>query len=467
MAFWRPFDTDNQQCEVNNISELNNEQNLNNKPELNNVSENEGWQFANHHLHIQSQQLVSNIYDCLKKENAEKSENFIINRICELTKLSHSTVYRIVKRDVIEPSAKRKRNAETSKNLDDFTKDVIRRVVYNFYGENKVPTLEAIQIKLQEYEDYRYSSLETLRSILIQCGFKYKKLDSRMIIMESPRIVLLRQEYLRKIREYRELGKTIIYLDETWYDTHDVVKYGWIDNSKNCTLNTPCSRGKRVIILHAGNENGFVPNALLLSAKNIKQSCADYHEDMTSTLFEEWFTNKLLPNISPNSVIVMDNASYHSRQLNKIPNLSTKKADILSFMRSKNLSIPEKIPVKKELLKIIKSKNFQRQYVIDNLAEQHGHVVLRLPPYYCVFNPIELIWANLKSHVRKLNQSPNLSSSILNNIRVVVNDLDETDVWKNSVAHVISQEKEYCILPNINPIIIDVGSDSSSDLNSD
>lgn len=36
----------------------------------------------------------------------------------------------------------------------------------------------------------------------------------------------------------------IIYLDETCYGTHDVVKYGWIDNSKKCTLNAPCPRGK-------------------------------------------------------------------------------------------------------------------------------------------------------------------------------------------------------------------------------
>jgi hypothetical protein len=71
--------------------------------------------------------------------------------------------------------------------------------------------------------------------------------------------------------------------------------------------------GKRITILHAGSENDWVPNALLLSAKKIKDFRVDYDEDTTADLFEEWFKNKLLPNIPPTSVIVMDNATYHSR----------------------------------------------------------------------------------------------------------------------------------------------------------
>lgn len=52
---------------------------------------------------------------------------------------------------------------------------------------------------------------------------------------------------------------------------------------------------------------------VLLSAKNIVNTSADYQEDMTANLFETWFREQLLPNISANLVIVMDNASYHSR----------------------------------------------------------------------------------------------------------------------------------------------------------
>lgn len=64
-----------------------------------------------------------------------------------------------------------------------------------------------------------------------------------------------------------------------------------------CSLKRPCSGGKRVIVLHAGSNRGFVPNAFLLTAKNIIQSSAmivicDYHEDMTASLFEKWFNEQ-------------------------------------------------------------------------------------------------------------------------------------------------------------------------------
>jgi hypothetical protein len=31
------------------------------------------------------------------------------------------------------------------------------------------------------------------------------------------------------------------------------------------------------------------------------------------------------------------------------------------------------------------------KYAVDEMAKAHGHTVLRLPPYHCVFNPIELL----------------------------------------------------------------------------
>ena len=67
-----------------------------------------------------------------------------------------------------------------------------------------------------------------MRAILIDCGFEYKKTDNRMVIMESRRIVELRHEYLLKIKYYRQSNRYIVYLDETWFDTYDVVRYGWV-----------------------------------------------------------------------------------------------------------------------------------------------------------------------------------------------------------------------------------------------
>ena len=40
-----------------------------------------------------------------------------------------------------------------------------------------------------------------------------------------------------------------------------------------------------------------------------KKGSSDYHEEMDATSFEEWFEKKLLPGLSPNTLVVMDNAS--------------------------------------------------------------------------------------------------------------------------------------------------------------
>lgn len=87
--------------------------------------------------------------------------------------------------------------------------------------------------------------------------------------MESGRIVAWRYQYLTRLRTLRDAGCKVIFLDETWFDTHDVVKKGWDDLSCSCSLKAPASRGKRIMVLHAGGSDGWVPNSLFLSAKNI------------------------------------------------------------------------------------------------------------------------------------------------------------------------------------------------------
>ena len=42
--------------------------------------------------------------------------------------------------------------------------------------------------------------------------------------------------------------------------------------------------------------------------------------------------------------------------------------------------------------------------VIDNIAKKYGHEVIRLPPYHCDLNAIELIWADEKNYVAHENR---------------------------------------------------------------
>ena len=71
-------------------------------------------------------------------------------------------------------------------------------------------------------------------------------------------------------------------------------------------------------------------------------------------VFQTWVEQILLPELPKNSVVVMDNATFHKRQ------------------------------------------------AIITLLEQHGHSVLWLPPYSPDLNPIETTWAYIKARRRKL-----------------------------------------------------------------
>ena len=60
-----------------------------------------------------------------------------------------------------------------------------------------------------------------------------------------------------------------------------------------------------------------------------KKVTGDYHDEMTSEHFEEWFHDSLMPNIPANSLIVMDNAPYHCRRLEPVPTMSSRKQIII------------------------------------------------------------------------------------------------------------------------------------------
>lgn len=75
---------------------------------------------------------------------------------------------------------------------------------------------------------------------------------------------------------------------------------------------------------------------------------------MDSSLFEAWFESRLMCELPSNSILVMDNATFH------------------------------------------------RKAILISIAEKHGHRILFLPPYSPELNPIENFWAWLKAKLRKV-----------------------------------------------------------------
>lgn len=99
----------------------------------------------------------------------------------------------------------------------------------------------------------------------------------------------------------------------------------------------------------------------------------------------------------------MDNAPYHSVKKEKLPTSSTRKADIIKWLEDKG-EVVDNTMVIPELLDIFKRiKPLHNKYVIDELAKATNKTILRLPPYHCELNPIELAWSSIKNHVKMNN----------------------------------------------------------------
>jgi transposase len=138
-------------------------------------------------------------------------------------------------------------------------------------------------------------------------------------------------------------------------------------------------------VFYVGWKNGFVKGALKL--KDSKTTDEDYHREMDGHGFMNWFQKQLLPNLPQRSMIVMDNASYHG--LSDMPKSSNRVGVMKEWLDLKAIKYPHKA-TKKIVWKIIQSEK-GKHYRIDQIAKEQGHEVVRLPPYQCDLNPIELV----------------------------------------------------------------------------
>jgi len=116
-------------------------------------------------------------------------------------------------------------------------------------------------------------------------------------------------------------------LEEMWVNVNHCPSKAWSDGTRNSIMPVPIGKGKRLILVHAGNALGFIPGAeLIFESKTSKND--DYHDDMNRNVFMKWFTEKLLPNIEPNSIIVIDNAPYHTMYVERLPTTQWRKEEI-------------------------------------------------------------------------------------------------------------------------------------------
>lgn len=139
--------------------------------------------------------------------------------------------------------------------------------------------------------------------------------------------------------------RTIVYIDESGFAVDAPREKGYSLKGEKCYARKDWHARGRV------NAIGAIIDFKLFNL------CL-FNSNINSDVFYAWMIQELLPNIPKNSVIVLDNASFHKRE------------DVLLA------------------------------------TQQKGHTLEFLPPYSPDLNPIEKKWAQAKSIRKKFGYTP-------------------------------------------------------------
>lgn len=177
----------------------------------------------------------------------------------------------------------------------------------------------------------------------------------------------------------------------------------------------------------------------LLTFESKKRS-SDYHDEMNGEVFFDWLKG-IISLLKTNSVIVMDNAPYHSVKMERCPTSEWRKADIEKWLEEKGREFVR--PINKLLLMdmVREMKPNYPNYVVDEFVKSKNMTVLRTPPYHCELNPIELAWSSVKRYVKTNNSTfklPDVKKLLIDGVNQCT-----PEMWKNLVQHTIKEENRF------------------------
>lgn len=152
---------------------------------------------------------------------------------------------------------------------------------------------------------------------------------------------------------YKTLGKVLVYVDESGFEDDMPRLYGYSVRGKRCVGTNDWNARKRTNVIGA-------------SLGKILLTVALFTVTINTAVFLAWIEKELICKLPKNSVVIMDNASFHK---------STK---------------------------------------IKEALEMRGHILEYLPPYSPDLNPIEPKWAQSKKLRRK--QQCSLDDLFKNNV---------------------------------------------------
>ncbi|GJQ79682.1 hypothetical protein Trydic_g20622 [Trypoxylus dichotomus] len=418
-------------------------------------------------IHEQAREIVWNVYNYFRER---RHEGDILTIVSKATGISRSSVSRIAAEgrtmapfETPKPAVKPSRKST----VGNFGEEAIRRIIHDFHVTHKrSPTIKDVYQEVKNIRELAFlGAKSSFRRLLLKLGYSWRNIaDHRKVLMEKYEIRQLRCAYIRQINNYRTEGRPIIYIDETYIDARHTIPFEWVTESekdKKC----PTSKGKRLVVMHAGSDEGFLNGALLIF-KSGQKGDNNHHDDMNFDNYKRWLETLLIPNLPAHSVLVIDNASHHNVLSVKHPTFTSCTAEMTLWLDSRNIAYDRNY-TKAELCAVIKrNKPPYTQYEINAILARHGHTVLRLPPRHPELNPIERIWGIVKNRVALKNVTRKLED--VERIAREEFAMVTVDEWRSICADVRTIEQEYIVREHVidelhEQFIINVNYDSDSD----
>lgn len=142
-------------------------------------------------------------------EDMYRSNPNLINKTAEITGVSRSSIYTVLKeyreKRAIEVKETTRKTGTIWEKLDDFTKSAIRGKVHTFFLEGQLSNLQKILQVINDDDMLPTFSKTTLWRVLNKLKFKFMTRNRKW-----------RTKYLKEIEKHRNANHRIFYLDETW-----------------------------------------------------------------------------------------------------------------------------------------------------------------------------------------------------------------------------------------------------------
>lgn len=287
--------------------------------------------------------------------------------------------------------------------IDSSYEAMVRSFIREANQNGRYITLSTISDFIHEQHPESHFHPATLARTLDRWGFEFGQGKRSQHLKEKDEIIAARQRYLRRMRANRDSqGEPIrseIYLDESYVNKNHSNDFIWYSGDDGPWVQKPSGKGERLIIVNAISAAGWIEGAKRVF--QAKKRTGDYHGQMNASVFQQWFAEQLLPNLPPDCLIIMDNATYHNTlSAHSPPTPTCTKEQIRRWLLANHIPC-EPDCLKAELVAVLQKIAPAPIYEVDEMARLQGHEIVRTPPYHPELQPIEVCWGVVKNHVAR------------------------------------------------------------------